>query len=165
MAVPNGCSDLNELSLPTFNNSTKEAVARFLRELDKYFALSNHQMNSNFPFVLGPSRILLPNRGWRQFDDTVGLYENFKTSFVNLLWGQPGQAQKGCSIYQDRWDRRNEETYAEHYIRYASMVSMLDPPKFGGGHSWSHDRSFSAGSTKRHGLRELKDNSRHISDF
>jgi hypothetical protein len=33
-----------------------------------------------------------------------------------------------CSIYQDRWDKRNYETYAEHYIRYASMASMLNPP-------------------------------------
>ena len=38
-------------------------------------------------------------------------------------------AQIRCSIYQDRWDRRNEETYAEHYIRYASMASMLNPSK------------------------------------
>ena len=42
--------------------------------------------------------------------------------------GQMPQAQIRCSIYQDRWDRRNEGTYAEHYIRYASMTSMLKTP-------------------------------------
>ena len=39
MVVPNGCTDLNELSLPKFNNSAKQVVAHFLRELDEYFAL------------------------------------------------------------------------------------------------------------------------------
>ena len=38
VAVPNGCTDLNELSLPKFNNSDEHAVAHFLREFDEYFS-------------------------------------------------------------------------------------------------------------------------------
>lgn len=59
--------------------------------------------------------------------DTIGSYENFKTTFANLLWGQTRQAQIRCSIYQDRWDKRNNDTYTEHYIRYEGMASMLNP--------------------------------------
>jgi len=47
---------------------------------------------------------------------------------VNLLWEQTRQAQIRGNIYLDRCDRRNEETYAAHYIRYASMASMLNSP-------------------------------------
>jgi hypothetical protein len=39
VVFPNGCTDLNELNLPKFNNSAKQVVAHFLRELDEYFAL------------------------------------------------------------------------------------------------------------------------------
>jgi hypothetical protein len=39
VVVSNGCTDLNELSLPKVNNSTKQVVAHFLRELDEYFAI------------------------------------------------------------------------------------------------------------------------------
>jgi len=85
-------------------------------------------MNSNFRFSLGPSRALLHKQWFVKIYDTVDTYENFNTAFANLLWGQTRQAQTRCSIYQDRWNRRNEETYAEHYNRYASMASMLNPP-------------------------------------
>jgi hypothetical protein len=78
--------------------------------------------------------------------------------------GTNAQAQIRCSICQDRCDRRIDETCAEHYIRCASMVSMLDPPLS------EEDlvgamMSFSAGGTKQHDLRELKDDPRCISVF
>jgi hypothetical protein len=38
------------------------------------------------------------------------------------------QAQIRCSIYKDRWDRQKNETYTEHYIQYASLASILNPP-------------------------------------
>jgi hypothetical protein len=34
VVVSNDCADLNELSLPKFKNSSKQAVVHFLRELD-----------------------------------------------------------------------------------------------------------------------------------
>ena len=63
MAVPNGCTDLNELSLPKFNNSAKQVVAHFLREIDEYFAIKKTPNELNFHFALGPLRTLLPNNG------------------------------------------------------------------------------------------------------
>ena len=63
VAVPNGCTDLNELSLPKFNNSAKQVVAHFLREIDEYFAIKKTPNELNFRFALGPLRTLLPNNG------------------------------------------------------------------------------------------------------
>jgi len=128
VVVPNVCTDLNELSLPRFNNSAKQVVANFLRELDEYFAIKKTPNALKLPLCFRAIEDPFAKQWFATVYDTVGTYENFKTGFANLLWGQTRQAQIRCSIYQDRWERRNEETYAEHYIRYASMVSMLNPP-------------------------------------
>jgi len=128
VVVPNGRNDLNELSLPKFSNSAKQVVAHFLRELDGYFALKKTPNELKLPLCFRAIEGPFVNQWFATVCDTVGSYENVKTAFANLLWGQTRQAQIRCSIYQDHWDRRSEETYAEHYIRYASMASMLNPP-------------------------------------
>jgi hypothetical protein len=128
VVVPNGYADLNELSLPKYNNSAKQVVAHFLRELDEYFAIKKTPNELKLPLCFRAIEDPFAKQWFATVYDTVGTYESFKTAFANLLWGQTRQAQIRCSIYQDRWDRRNEETYAEHYIRYASMASMLNPP-------------------------------------
>ena len=121
--VPNCCTDLNELSLPKFNKSAKQVVAHFLRELDEYFALKKTPNELRLPLCFRAIEDPFAKQWFATVYDTLGTYENFKTAFAKFLWGQTRQAQKRCSIYQDRWHRRNEERYAEHYIGYASMSS------------------------------------------
>jgi len=127
VVIPNDRNDLNELSIPKFSNSAKQVVAHFLRELDEYFTLKKTPNENKLPLSFSAIEDLFAKQWFATVYDTVGSYENFKTAFANLLWGQTHQAQIRCSIYQDHWDRRSEETYAEHYIRFASMISMLDP--------------------------------------
>ena len=154
VVVPNGHNDLNELSLPKFSNSAKQVVAHFLRELDEYFALKKTPNEIKLPLCFRAIEDPFVKQWFATVYDTVGSYENFKTAFANLLWGQTRQAQIRCSIYQDHWDRRSEETYDEHYIRYVN-----DKPAFvRGGPSWCDDRSLSARSPNWHGLRKFKDN-------
>jgi hypothetical protein len=126
--VPSGCTDLNELSLPKFKNSAKQVVAHFLRELDEYFVLKRTPNELKLPLCFRAIEDPFAKQWFATIYDTVGTYDKFKTAFANLLWGQTRQAQIRCSIYQDRWDRREDETYAEHYIRYASKALMLNPP-------------------------------------
>jgi hypothetical protein len=128
VVVPNVCTALTELSLQKFSNSAKQVVAHFLRELDEYFALKRTPNELKLALCFRAIEDPFAIQWFATVYDTVGTYEHFKTAFANLLWGQTRQAQIRRSIYQDRWDRRNEETYAEHYIRYASMASMLNPP-------------------------------------
>ena len=49
VVVPNGCTDLKELSLLKFNNTAKQVVAHFLRELDEYFALKKTSNELKLP--------------------------------------------------------------------------------------------------------------------
>jgi len=128
VVVPNGHNDLNELSLPKFSNSAKQVVANFLRELDEYFALKKTPNELKLPLCFKAIEDPSAKQWFATVYDTVGSYENFKTAFANLLWGQTRQAQIRCSIYQDHWERRSDETYTEHYIRYASMATMLNLP-------------------------------------
>ena len=164
VVVPNGCTDLTELSLPKFNNSAKQVVAHFLRELDEYFALKKTPNELKLALCFRAIEDPFAKQWFATVYDTVGTYENFKTAFANLLWGQTRQAQIRCSIYQDRWDRRNEETCRALYPLCKYGINA-EPTSVGGGPSWSHDRAFSDGRTKRHGLQEPKDNAGRISFF
>ena len=105
VVVPNGCTDINELSLPKCNNSAKQVVAHFLRELDEYFAIKKTPNELKLPLCFRTIEDPLAKQWFATVYNTVGMYENFKTVFTNLLWGQTCQAQIRCSIYQDRWDR------------------------------------------------------------
>jgi hypothetical protein len=128
VVFPSGTTDLNDLSLSKFSNSAKQVVTQFLRELEVYFALRKTPNELKLPLCFRAIEDPFPKQWFATLYDTVETYKNYKTAFSNLLWGQTLQAQIRCSIYQDRWDKQSDETYAEHYIRYASMASMLNPP-------------------------------------
>jgi hypothetical protein len=90
---PNGRNDLNELSLPKFSNSNKQVVAHFLRELDEYFSIRKTPNELKLPLCFRAIEVPFAKQWFATVYDTVGSYENFKTAFANLLWGQARQAQ------------------------------------------------------------------------
>jgi hypothetical protein len=128
VVTPDGYTNLDEFSLPKFKSSTKQVVMHFLRELDEYFSVRKTPTELKLPLCFKAIEDPFAKQWFTTIYKTVGTYENFKTAFTNLLWGQTRQAQIRCSIYQDRWDRKMSESYTEHYIRYASLASMLNPP-------------------------------------
>lgn len=151
---PNGCTYTNELSLPKFSNSARQVVAHFLRELDEYFALKKIPGEIKLPLCFRAIEDSFAKQWFATVYNTVGTYENFKTAFANLVWGQTCQAQIKCSIYQDRWDKQNEDTCRTLYpIRKYGINA--EPTSVGGGLSRGHGRSFSPRSTERHGLRKF----------
>jgi len=93
VVVPNGRNDLNELSLSKFSNSAKQVVAHFLRELDEYFTLKKTPNELKLPLCFRAIEDPFAKQWFATVYDTVGSYENFKTAFANLLWGQTRQAQ------------------------------------------------------------------------
>jgi len=127
VVAPNG-HNLEEFSLPKFKNSSKQLVTHFLRELDEYFVVRKTPVELKLPLCFKAIEDPFAKQWFTTIYKTIGTYEQFKTAITNLLWGQTRQAQIRCSIYQDRWDRRMNESYTEHYIRYASQASMLNPP-------------------------------------
>jgi hypothetical protein len=57
----------------------------------------------------------------------INSYSEFKTKFTELLWHATRQAEIRCRVYQDRYNSRAGENFTEHYLRYATMGSMLSP--------------------------------------
>jgi hypothetical protein len=127
VVTPNG-HNLEEFRLRKLKNSSKQLVTHFLRELDEYFLVRKTPAELKLPLCFKAIEDPFAKQWFTTTYETIGTYGNFKTAFTNLLWGQTRQAQIRCSIYQDRWDRRVNESYTEHYIRYASQASMLNPP-------------------------------------
>ena len=95
---PNGCTDLNELSLPKFSNSAKQVVTHFLRELDEYFALKRTRNELKLPLCFRAIEDPFAKQWFATVYDSFGTYENFKTAFANLLGGQTRHAQIWCSF-------------------------------------------------------------------
>jgi len=85
VVVSNGCTDLNELNLPKFNNSDKLVVALFLRELDEYFTLKKTPNELNLPLCVRGIEDPFAKQWFATVYDTVGTYKNFVTAFANLL--------------------------------------------------------------------------------
>jgi len=89
---PNGRNGLNELSLPKFSNNNKQVVAHFLRELDKYFSIRKTPNELKLPLCFRAIEDPFAKQWFATVYDAVGSYEDFKTAFANLLWGQTRQA-------------------------------------------------------------------------
>jgi hypothetical protein len=44
-----------------------------------------------------------------------------------VFWNDMKQAQIRCDIYNDRYDRNENEPKAKYYIRYVSLAASLQP--------------------------------------
>ena len=61
-------------------------------------------------------------KGWLNADNhTLGAYNNLKEQINQLLWNDFQQANKRCSIFQDKFDKKCSETLAGHHLRYANL--------------------------------------------
>jgi hypothetical protein len=102
VVTPNGYNNLEEFSLPKFKSSAKQVVTHFVRELDEYFSVRKTPTELKLPLSFKAIEDPFAKQWFTTVYKTVGTYENFKTDFTKLLWGQTRQAQIRCSIYQDR---------------------------------------------------------------
>ena len=84
VVVPNGCTDINELSLPKCNNSAKQVVAHFLRKLDEYFTLKKTPNELNLPLCVRGIEDPFAKQWFATVYDTVGTYENFKGKGIRI---------------------------------------------------------------------------------
>ena len=120
--------DLQELTLPTFNDSAKQVPLHFIRDLELYFKLKQIPDSLKLPLAFRAVQEPVAKQWFSSAYDRLGEYADFKKGFTDLLWNPNRQAGIRSKIYLDRHTPNAGETYVDHYIRYANLASTLDPP-------------------------------------
>jgi hypothetical protein len=121
-------TDLRELTLPTFTDSTSQVPLHFIRDLDLYFSLKRTPEEMRLALVFRAVTEPFAKQWLASAFDKLTNYEEFKKAFTELLWCPSRQASIRSSIYMDRHDGGSGESCLDHYIRYANMASTLNPP-------------------------------------
>jgi hypothetical protein len=120
-------SQYNELSLPKFTDSSQQVAVHFVRELDEYLTLKKTPEELRLPLVFRAISDPFAKQWMLTAYGKMKTCDDFKREFTELLWDSTRQAEIRCKVYQDRYDHRAQESFAKHYIRYATMASMLSP--------------------------------------
>jgi hypothetical protein len=126
--VPTRSGDLNELTLPTFSDSSKQVPLHFIRDLDLYFKLRQTPEPLKLPLAFRAVQEPVAKQWFSSTYERLNNYEDFRKGFTDLLWNPNRQTGIRSRIYLDRHDPNSGESYVDHYIRYANLASSLDPP-------------------------------------
>jgi hypothetical protein len=121
-------TDLKELTLPTFTDSTSQVPLHFIRDLDLYFSLKRTPEEMRLALVFRAVTEPFAKQWLSSAFDKLTSYEEFKKAFTELLWCPSRQASIRSAIYLDKHDGGSGESCLDHYIRYANMASTLNPP-------------------------------------
>jgi len=121
-------TDLSELTLPTFTDSTSQVPLHFIRDLDQYFSLKRTPEELRLALVFRAVKEPFAKQWLSSVFDKMKNYDEFKKAFTELLWCPSRQASIRSAIYLDKHDSGSGESCLDHYIRYANMASTLNPP-------------------------------------
>ena len=121
-------TDLSELTLPTFTDSTSQVPLHFIRDLDQYFALKRTPEELKLALVFRAVKEPFAKQWLSSAFDRMKNCDQFKKAFTELLWCPSRQASIRSAIYLDKHDPGSGESCLDHYIRYANMASTLNPP-------------------------------------
>jgi hypothetical protein len=126
--MPTNRDSLSELRLPSFVHCNKQSVVTFMRDLDMYFEFKKFPENLKLPLVLHAIKDPFA-RNWISSEyHKRDSYQGFKSQFSQLFWNELEQTRVRCDIYQGKYDRKGGESMTEHYVRYASLAAILQPP-------------------------------------
>jgi hypothetical protein len=121
-------TDLSELSLPTFTDSTSQVPLHFIWDLDQYFSLKRTPEELRLALVFQVVKEPFAKQWLSSVFDKTKNYDEFEKAFTELLWCPSRQASIRSAIYLDKHDSVSGESCLDHYIRHANMASTLNPP-------------------------------------
>ena len=84
--------DLNELTLPSFNDSRKHVLLHFIRDLDLYFKLRQTPDDLKLPLTFRAVQEPTVKQWFSSTYDKLKSYDEFKKVFTDLLWNLNRQA-------------------------------------------------------------------------
>jgi hypothetical protein len=117
----------SEFSLPLFDESSETNPMFHLKQLEEFFQLKG--ISQAYQLVVARKSIVGKlSRQWLEaVSDKLKNYEDFKQAFLNTWWSPSQQSLVKCSIYQGKYDRRSNLTLSDHFLKYATMASYLEP--------------------------------------
>jgi len=121
-------TDLSELTLPTFTDSTSQVPLHFIWDLDQYFSLNRTPEELRLALVFRAIKELFTKQWLSSVFDRMKNYDEFKKAFTELLWCPSRQASIRSAIYLGKHDPGSGKSCLDRYIRYANMTSTLNPP-------------------------------------
>jgi hypothetical protein len=116
-------TDLNEITLPIFTDSTSQVPLHFIRDLDLYFTLKKTPEELRSTLVLRAVKEPFVKQWLLSAFDKMKKYDEFKKAFAELLRCPSRQASIPSAIHLDKHDPGSVESCLDHYMRYANMTS------------------------------------------
>ena len=98
-------TDLSELTLPTFTDSTSQVPLHFIRDLDQYFSLKRTPEELRLALVFRAVKEPFAKQWLSSVVDKMKTYDEFKKAFTELLWCPSRQASIRSAIYLDKRPR------------------------------------------------------------
>jgi hypothetical protein len=119
----------SEFPLPIFNESSDQNSVLHLRQLDNYFKIKGIPKELQLAIAtrtikgfVGKSWIVASAGDWKDYDD-------FKAAFVHQYWNLNSQShcQTRCSIYQAKYNRYDNESMSDHFLKFEALAKVLQP--------------------------------------
>jgi hypothetical protein len=120
-------SPMNEMTLPTFHDSLNQIALHFLRDLDEYYRIKNVPEPLKLPLAMQAVTDPTTKSWFSTMYGELHDYEHFRMLFTKFLWNSPTQSRIRRLIYQDKFTMQNGESMMSHYLRYAKLVTNLQP--------------------------------------
>jgi hypothetical protein len=117
----------SEFPLPIFSESSDQNAVLHLRQLDDYFNIKAIPKELQLAIAVrtikcfvGKSWIVATAGDWKDYDD-------FKAAFVHQFWNQDSQSHARCSIYQEKYNRYDNESMSDHFLKFVALAKFLQP--------------------------------------
>jgi len=120
-------SPMNKLTLPNIHDCSNQIVLHFLRDLDEYYGIKNVPESLTLPLAMRAVTDPITKSWFSTVYCELHYYEHFNTLFTKCLWNSPIQSRIRCSIYQDKFTRKDGESMTSHHLRYANLAANLQP--------------------------------------
>jgi hypothetical protein len=119
----------SEFPLPLFDENSVNPVLH-LKQLDNYIKLKDIPAECRLTVAYRSLNGVLSKQWAETVIHQCSNYEVFKKVFLSTWWSTAQQSLVKCSLYQDKYNRQSSLSSSAQFLKYATVVSYLDPKTF-----------------------------------
>jgi hypothetical protein len=119
---------VNDVSLPTFTDSSKQNPDQFLLDLDLYvFHVSKIPEQFKLPLAMKSGSDVYVVNWLHSVRGTLRNYSKFKQMFIDLLWSTDIQSTINAELYRGRYDAKSDGSFSAYFLRHSMQAAYLSP--------------------------------------